>query len=218
MALSCFWFKLTRLLVSAFAFVLWFGVLGARIMTTWTRWNTMTGNPFQQPWQQNPTDSLGTRLQQRLSHVAQFLQGVFVAQAQRIFDSLLFGRLHDQPTYQQVQQHMSRDLVTNAFRSATAQPTFHALSYLQFQESGFDFPTPMIKPWFHHATGIVYHSQANPFLSADRLGVQDVGHHRAGPKSLDMVVDLAQRHGHWQAGLAPLAARVRRLVRHQAVA
>jgi len=82
-------------------------------------------------------DALGTRPEQGLAQIEKFPQRVRKADPQR-FDSMFLGSVDDQPTRQQIQKHMPRDFVVDAFWGAAAE-VFHsfALQSETTQPSGF---------------------------------------------------------------------------------
>src|SRR5438128_2184296 len=184
-------------------------------MSSWTRGYAMLCNAVQQAGQQHPADALGTRLQQSLTHIQQFVQRAFEAQPQRIGQARFVRRFYHQPVNQHMQQNMSRHLVANTLRGAAPQAAVQSLDHFQFAKRGLDFPTPMIKPRVEHAAGVIDRGQPHPFFARNGLRIEHVGYDRAGPKTLDLVTDYPQRHRCRQAQLFPFPFG--RLITYQAI-
>src|SRR5665213_1096807 len=192
-------------------FLAFFSASGSRVRVFWawvvssgTKRNEMPGNAFEQPWQQDLFDAFWCRGNQTLVHVFQFFQRSLETQPQRIIDTMLYGRIDNQPPNQQIQEHMPGDFVIDGLRRATPDTPLHALGDSQFAKRRLDFPAAMIQPdsqTFVARFGLA--GQTHPILARSRLGAEHVRDDGTRTEARYFVLDEAQLDLLGQAAVAP---------------
>ena len=100
-----------------------------------------------------------------------------------------FGRFDHQPPNQEIQHHVSGNLVGDPLRVATSKVSFHPLEDLELSQRGLNFPSTMVQTIAEHFSLLPVGGKASPLVTGDGLGVEHVSHHGAGAKATVLIVD-----------------------------